>query len=123
MVDKECSQNGSILALNFKLTLCHKYQGEIEMTQQKKNSAFMRPVQVSDTLAEIVGKGPMPRTEVTKKLWDYIKKNKLQDQKNKRNINPDAKLAKVLGSSQAIDMFKMTSKISQHLKEPEAAKR
>lgn len=79
----------------------------------------MKPVQVSETLAEVVGAGPMPRTEVTKKLWDYIKKHKLQDPKNKRNINPDAKLAKVLGSSQPIDMFKMTSKISKHLKEPE----
>ncbi len=83
----------------------------------------MRPVQVSETLAEVVGHGPMPRTEVTKKLWDYIKKHKLQDQNNKRNINPDQKLAKVLGSTQAIDMFKMTSKIAKHLKEPELAKK
>jgi chromatin remodeling complex protein RSC6 len=89
------------------------------MAKDKKNSAFMRPVQVSETLAEIVGPGPMPRTEVTKKVWDYIKKHKLQDQKNKRNINPDQKLAKVLGSTQPIDMFKMTSKIAQHIKEPE----
>jgi chromatin remodeling complex protein RSC6 len=89
------------------------------MTKERKNSAFMRPVQISDTLAEIVGQGPMARTEVTKKLWDYIKKHKLQDPKNKRNINPDAKLAKVLGSNQPIDMFKMTSKIAKHLKEPE----
>jgi chromatin remodeling complex protein RSC6 len=87
----------------------------------KKNSAFMRPVAVSETLAEIVGAGPMPRTEVTKKLWDYIKKHKLQDANNKRNINPDAKLAKVLGGTTSIDMFKMTSKIAKHLKEPELA--
>lgn len=81
----------------------------------------MKPVQVSEALAEVVGHGPMARTEVTKKLWDYIKKHKLQDTNNKRNINPDAKLAKVLGSTQPIDMFKMTSKISKHLKEPELA--
>lgn len=81
----------------------------------------MKPVQVSDALAEIVGHGPMARTEVTKKLWDYIKKHKLQDNNNKRNINPDAKLGKVLGSTQSIDMFKLTSKISKHLKEPELA--
>jgi len=81
----------------------------------------MRPVQVSDTLAEIVGSGPMARTEVTKKLWEYIKKNKLQDPKNKRNINPDQKLAKVLGTSNPIDMFKMTSKISKHLTDPQTA--
>lgn len=81
----------------------------------------MKPVQVSEALAEIVGQGQMARTEVTKRVWDYIKKHKLQDPQNKRNINPDAKLAKVLGSTQAIDMFKMTSKISKHLKEPELA--
>ena len=89
------------------------------MTKDKKNSAFMRPVGISDTLAEIVGQGPMARTEVTKKVWDYIKKNKIQDQNNKRMINPDQKLGKVLGSSQPIDMFKMTSKIAKHIKEPE----
>lgn len=89
--------------------------------QQKASSAFMRPVQVSEALAEIVGHGPMPRTEVTKKLWDYIKKHKLQDKNNKRNINPDPKLAKVFGSSASIDMFKMTSKVSKHLKEAELA--
>lgn len=86
----------------------------------KKNSAFMKPVHISEELAEIVGRGPMPRTEITKKLWDYIKKHKLQDTKNKRNINPDAKLGKVLGN-QTIDMFKMTSKLSKHIKEPAMA--
>lgn len=92
-----------------------------ETKDTKKNSAFMRPVNISETLAEIVGAGPMPRTEVTKKVWEYIKKHKLQDTKNKRNINPDAKLAKVLGGTQSIDMFKMTSKIAKHIKEPELA--
>jgi len=85
-------------------------------TKTKKPSAFMRPVEVSDTLAEIVGRGPMARTEITKKLWDYIKKNKLQDNKNKRMINPDPKLGKVFGSTTPIDMFKMTSKVSKHIK-------
>jgi len=88
---------------------------------KKQPSAFMKPVQVSEALAVIVGKGPMARTEVTKKLWEYIKKHNLQDKTNKRNINPDEKLAKVLGSPQPIDMFKLTSKISKHLKEPELA--
>lgn len=91
------------------------------MPPKKKESAFMKPIQVSDALAEIVGKGLMPRTEVTKKLWEYIKKNKLQDKENKRMINPDAKLAKVLGSSASIDMFKMTSKLSKHISDPELA--
>jgi chromatin remodeling complex protein RSC6 len=92
------------------------------MSKEKKPSAFMKPVHVSDELAAVVGHGPMARTEVTKKLWDYIKKHKLQDTHNKRNINPDQKLAKVFGSSSPIDMFKMTSKVSKHLKEtPEYA--
>ena len=85
-------------------------------SSNKRQSALMRPVHVSDALAEIVGRGPMPRTEVTKKLWDYIKKNKLQDPKAKRQINPDQKLSRVLGSSQQIDMFQMTKKVSMHLK-------
>ena len=91
------------------------------VTTPKKNTAFMRPVQPSAELAAIVGEGNMPRTEVTKKVWEYIKKHKLQDTNNKRNIVPDQKLAKVLGSTAPIDMFKMTSKIAKHLKEPTLA--
>jgi chromatin remodeling complex protein RSC6 len=86
-----------------------------EVAKEKKQSALMKPVRVSETLAEVVGNGPMPRTEVTKRLWDYIKKNKLQDAKAKRFINPDAKLSKVFGSAQQIDMFQMTKKVSAHL--------
>lgn len=85
------------------------------MSKEKKSSALMKPVHVSEALAEIVGPGPLPRTEITKKLWDYIKKHGLQCMKNKRNINPDQKLGKVLGSTQPIDMFKMTSKVSKHI--------
>lgn len=84
-------------------------------TKEKKSSAFMKPMHISDELAVVVGRGPMPRTEVAKKLWEYIKKHKLQDPKNKRNIIPDSNLAKVFGSSQPINMFKMTSKVSTHL--------
>ena len=86
-----------------------------DAAKPKKPSALMRPVNVSDTLAEIVGRGPMPRTEITKKLWEYIKKHKLQDAKAKRQINPDAKLAKVLGGMGQIDMFQMTKKVSAHI--------
>jgi chromatin remodeling complex protein RSC6 len=94
------------------------------MSKGKKNTAFMKPVHLSEKLEAVVGKGPMPRTEVTKKLWDYIKKNSLQDATNKRNINPDAKLAEVFGGNQTIDMFKMTSLVSKHLSdEPQAAAR
>ena len=82
---------------------------------QNKNSAFMQPVNVSADLAAIVGTGPMPRTEIIKKIWDYIKKNNLQDPTNKRNINPDYKLAKVFGSKNAVDMFQMTKLVSKHI--------
>ena len=82
---------------------------------QNKNSAFMQPVNVSVDLAAIVGTGPMPRTEIIKKIWDYIKKNNLQDPTNKRNINPDDKLAKVFGSKNAVDMFQMTKLVSKHI--------
>jgi chromatin remodeling complex protein RSC6 len=89
------------------------------MAKEKKQSALMRPVQISDALADVIGRGPMPRTEVTKRLWDYIKKNKLQDPKAKRMINPDEKLSRVLGTRQQIDMFQMTKKVSSHIKEME----
>jgi upstream activation factor subunit UAF30 len=82
---------------------------------RKPNSAFMKPMKVSDDLAKVVGKGPMPRTEVTKKLWAYIKKNKLQDQKNKRNINADENLGKIFGSKKTVSMFDMTKLVSKHL--------
>lgn len=93
-----------------------------EGSPNKRQSALMRPVHVSDALAEIVGRGPMPRTEITKKLWEYIKKNKLQDAQAKRQINPDQKLSRVLGSSQQIDMFQMTKKVSVHIKDIAQAK-
>ena len=85
------------------------------MAKAKTQSKFMAPLKVSEELAAVVGKGPMPRTEVTKKLWVYIKKNKCQDEKNRRNINPDEKLAKVFGGKKSINMFEMTKLVSAHL--------
>ncbi|MEI6345908.1 MAG: SWIB/MDM2 domain-containing protein [bacterium] len=82
---------------------------------KKVNSAFMKPMTVSADLAAVVGKGPMPRSEVVKALWAYIKKNKLQDEKNKRNINADASLKKVFGGKATVNMFEMTSLVSKHL--------
>jgi chromatin remodeling complex protein RSC6 len=76
----------------------------------------MRPVTPSETLAAIVGAKPMPRTEVTKKLWAYIKKNGLQDKKNKRMINADAGLKAVFGGKSSVNMFAMTKLVSKHLK-------
>lgn len=82
---------------------------------KKANSAFMKPMNVSETLAVVVGNGPMPRSEVVKKLWAYIKKNNLQDQKNKRNINADANLQAVFGGKKVVNMFEMTKLVSAHL--------
>ncbi len=80
----------------------------------KKNSAFMKPLTPSTDLAKIVGAKPLPRTEVVKKLWAYIKKNKLQDTKNKRNINADENL-KVIFGKKMVNMFEMTKLVSKHL--------
>ncbi len=85
------------------------------MPAKKANSAFMKPMTVSADLAAVVGKGPMPRSEVVKALWAYIKKNDLQDPKNKRNINADAKLQAVFGGKKVVNMFEMTKLVSKHL--------
>lgn len=82
---------------------------------KKENSAFMKPMTVSSDLAKVVGNGPMPRSEVVKKLWVYIKKNGLQDAKNKRNINADENLKKVFGGKSVVSMFEMTKLVSKHL--------
>ncbi len=79
-----------------------------------KNNALNKPVTLSSELEEVVGKGPMTRAEVTKKVWDHIKANNLQDSKDKRMINPDAKLGAVIGKDQ-ISMFKMTGAVSKHM--------
>lgn len=79
------------------------------------NSAFMKPMKISDELAAVVGKGPMPRSEVVKALWVYIKKNDLQDPKNKRNINADENLKKVFDGKAVVNMFEMTKLVSKHL--------
>jgi upstream activation factor subunit UAF30 len=83
---------------------------------RKANAAFMRPVTPSAELAEVVGSKPIPRTEVTKKLWAYIKKNGLQDQKNRRMINADAALKVVFGGKSSVNMFDMTKLVGKHLK-------
>jgi chromatin remodeling complex protein RSC6 len=85
-------------------------------SKRKPNAAFMKPVQPSATLAEVVGSKPIPRTEVTKKLWAYIKKNGLQDKKNKRMINSDDTLKQVFGGKKTVNMFEMTKLVGKHLK-------
>ena len=79
------------------------------------NSAFMKPMTLSPELEAVVGKGPMPRSEVVKGLWAYIKKNNLQDQKNKRNINADEKLKAIFDGKSVVNMFEMTKLVSKHL--------
>ena len=85
-------------------------------TARKPNPAFMKALTPSAALAAVVGASPLPRTEVVKKLWAYIKKNNLQDAKNKRNINADAKLKEVFGGKTQVSMFDMTKLVSKHLK-------
>ncbi len=84
-------------------------------TTAKAGSAFMKPLTVSADLAAVVGAGPLPRSEVVKKLWVYIKKNNLQDEKKKRNIIADEALLKVFGGKKVVDMFEMTKLVSAHL--------
>lgn len=84
--------------------------------KRKPNAAFMKPMTPTATLAAVIGGSPMPRTEVTKKLWAYIKRNGLQDSKNRRNINADDKLQEVFGGKKQVSMFEMTKLVSRHLK-------
>ena len=84
--------------------------------KRKPNAAFMKPMNPSSTLAAVVGNSPMPRTEVTSKLWGYIKRNNLQDKTNRRMINADDKLREVFGGKRQVSMFEMTKLVSKHLK-------
>lgn len=83
----------------------------------KKQSAFMTPVEISAQLAKVVGPGPLPRTEITKNIWEYIRKHKLQDTKNKRQINTgnDANLKAVCGGKASVDMFQLTKHVNEHI--------
>ena len=85
-------------------------------SRRTANAAFMRPVAPDATVAEVVGDKPIPRTEVTKRLWAYIKKNGLQDSKNRRMINSDEKLKDVFGGKKQVSMFEMTKLVNKHLK-------
>ena len=98
------------------------FLGRRTMAEQKKkkrkpNPAFMKPMQPDAQLSAVVGDRPMPRTEVTKKIWDYIKKNNLQDSKNKRMINADEKLKGVFNGKRQVSMFEMTKLVNGHLSE------
>ena len=99
-----------------KKTAAKKPAAKKVAAKRKPNAAFMKAMQPSSVLAAVVGGMPMPRTEVTKKIWDYIKKNKLQDAVNKRLINADEKLRAVFGGKSKVSMFEMTKLVSSHLK-------
>ncbi len=83
--------------------------------KRKPNAAFMKPMSTTSTLAAVIGSGAMPRTEVIKKLWAYIKRNGLQDKSNRRMINADDKLRAVFGGKSQVSMFDMTKLVSKHL--------
>ncbi len=85
-------------------------------TKRKPNAAFMAPLTLSAELSEVVGSKPLPRTEIIKKMWDYIKKNNLQDKKNRRLINADAKLKVVFGGKTQVSMFDLAGIINKHVK-------
>ena len=104
------------MAKTAKKTASKKTAPAKKKTARKPNAAFMKPVTPSAALAEVVGSKAIPRTEVTKKLWAYIKKNGLQDKKNKRMINADANLKAVFGGKASVNMFDMTKLVSKHLK-------
>jgi upstream activation factor subunit UAF30 len=110
---------------NFQIEQRTPFRGETEMAKKKAkkagkkrkpNAAFMKAMTPSSTLAAVVGSSAMPRTEVTKKIWGYIKRNGLQDKKNKRMINADDKLKSVFGGRNQVSMFEMTKLVSRHLK-------
>jgi upstream activation factor subunit UAF30 len=83
---------------------------------RKPSAAFMKPMTPSDSLAEVIGSKALPRTQVTKKMWEYIKKNKLQDPKKRTMINADDKLKKIFGGKKQVSMFEMTKLVNKHLK-------
>ena len=88
---------------------------KVAKKKRKPSAAFMKPMKISDALSKVVGSKPIPRTEVTKKLWAYIKKNKLQDKINRRNINADDNLRVVFGGKRQVSMFEMTKLVNKHL--------
>ena len=92
-------------------------KGAKKAAKRAPNPAFMKAMQPSAELGAVVGNKPMPRTEVTKKIWDYIRKNGLQDQKNRRQINADDKLRPVFGGKKNVSMFEMTKLVNNHLKD------
>ncbi len=95
-----------------------KTEKKTSTTKRKPNAAFMKPMQPDEVLAKVVGAEAIPRTQVTSKMWDYIRKHNLQDQNDKRMINADEALTEVFGGKKQVTMFEMTSLVNKHLSEP-----
>ena len=113
---KPVAKKAAVKKTAVKKPVAKKAAAKKPAAKRKPNAAFMKPMTPSVTLAAVIGSAPLPRTEVTKKIWEYIKKNKLQDSVNKRNINADDKLKAVFGGKGKVSMFEMTKLISNHLK-------
>lgn len=103
------------LALHSEGGLLNRHSVMAKKSARKPNAAFLKPVQPDDVLSAVVGSKPLPRTELTKKLWDYIKKNGLQDKKVRTQINADEKLKPVLNGKKSVSMFELTKLVSGHL--------
>jgi upstream activation factor subunit UAF30 len=91
-------------------------KGSVKGAGGRSNSAFMQPMQPDEALGAVIGNQPLPRTEVTKKIWDYVRAHKLQDPSDKRTIRADDKLKRVFGGKSAVSMFEMTKLVNAHLK-------
>ncbi len=113
---KSTSRGSSTKSASKSATKSRKSATKKTGAKRTPNAAFMKPMQPSEQLGAVVGSSPMPRTEVTKKLWMYIKKNNLQDPKERRMINADDKLRPVFGGKRQVSMFDMTKLVNQHLK-------
>ena len=113
---KKATKKGTTKKATAKKATAKKKPAKKARVKRTPSAEFMKPMMPSAALAMVVGSKPLPRTEVTKKLWAYIKKNKLQDAKNRRMINADANLAGVFGGTKQVSMFEMTKLVSKHLK-------
>jgi upstream activation factor subunit UAF30 len=113
---KPAAKKAAVKKAPVKKAAAKKPAAKKSAAKRKPNAAFMKAMTPSAALAAVIGATPAPRTEVTKKIWEYIKKNKLQDAANKRNINADEKLKAVFGGKKTVSMFEMTKLVSNHLK-------
>jgi chromatin remodeling complex protein RSC6 len=116
LYEREKSGQETIESFRGETTMAKKKAKKSSGKKRKPNAAFMKPMTPSAALAAVIGSSAMPRTEVTKKIWGYIKRNGLQDKKNRRNINADDKLKAVFGGKSQVSMFEMTKLVSKHLK-------